>query len=164
MKKQVLETSLEYTLKKIEKNIEELKDYFPFITVNGKWEICKEEDWDLNIFSDGYWCNGFWIGMLWLAYKVIKNDKIKMKSYELCKLIESQKNSNKTHDLGFLFYTSFCVGYEIKKDEYLRSVALTAADSLLSRFNDKIGAITVSGDPKESGLTDIDTVMNLPLL
>jgi unsaturated chondroitin disaccharide hydrolase len=41
---------------------------------------------------------------------------------------------------------------------------LTAADSLLSRFNDKIGAITVSGDPQESGLTAIDTMMNLPLL
>lgn len=162
--KEIYKFALEYALKKIEKNMEELKDSFPFVTVNGKWAICKEEDWDLETFADGYWCNGFWIGMLWLAYKVTKNDKFKMKAYELCKLIESRKNSNKTHDLGFLFYPSFCVGYEVTKDNYLKNIALDAANSLLSRFNDKISAITVSGDPQESSLTAIDTMMNLPLL
>ena len=162
--KEVYELALKYALKKIEKNMEELKDSFPFVTVNGKWELCKDEDWDLNIFSNGYWCNGFWVGMLWLAYKVTKNDKFKEKAYEMCKFIEYRKNSNKTNDLGFLFYPSFCIGYEITKDEYLKSVALTAADSLLSRFNDKIEAITVLGDPVKSGLTAIDTMMNLPLL
>ncbi len=160
----VYKQALDYALSKIEKNMEELNDSFPFVTVNGKWELCKEEDWDLEIFSDGYWCNGFWIGMLWLAYKVTKNNKFKRKAYELCKLIEPRKNSNKIHDLGFLFYPSFCVGYDITKDGYFKRVALTAADSLLSRFNDEIGAITVSGDLQESGLTAIDTMMNLPLL
>ena len=48
---QTFKTALEYALNKIEKNIDELKDSFPFVTVNGKWEICKEEDWDLNIFN-----------------------------------------------------------------------------------------------------------------
>jgi len=163
-REEVYKSALEYALHKIENNMGELKDSFPFVTVNGKWELCKEEDWDLNIFSNGYWCNGFWIGILWLAYKVTKNDKFKRKAYELCKLIESRKKSNKTHDLGFLFYPSFCVGYVITKDEYLKSVALTAADSLLSRFNDKIDVITAFGDPKESGRTGIDTMMNLPLL
>ena len=73
--KEIYKFALEHALKKIEKNMEELKDSFPFVTVNGKWEICKEEDWDSNIFNDGYWCNGLWIGMLWLAYKVTKKDK-----------------------------------------------------------------------------------------
>ena len=161
---QTFKTALEYILEKIEKNLDELRDSFPFITVDEKWELCKDEDWDLEIFSDGYWCNGFWIGMLWLAYKVTKNDKFKRKAYELCKLIEPRKKSNKVHDLGLLFYPSFCVGYETTKDEYLKSVALTAADSLLSRFNDKIDAITALGVPEKSGLTGIDTMMNLPLL
>ena len=164
IEEKVYKIALEHALKKIEKNMVDLKGFFPFVTVNGKWEICKEEDWNLNIFSDGYWCNGFWIGMLWLAGKVTKNDKFKMKAYELCKLIEPRKNSNRTHDLGFLFYPSFCVGYGITKDNYLKSVALTAADSLLSRFNGNIGAIAISGDPKKRGLTAIDTMMNLPLL
>lgn len=38
------------------------------------------------------------------------------------------------------------------------------ADWLLSRFNDEINAITVLGEPEKSGLTGIDTMMNLPLL
>jgi hypothetical protein len=133
------EFALEYISVKIGENLEESNNSFPFITVNGKWEICKEEDWDLDIFSDGYWCNGFWIGMLWRAYKVTKKEKFKGKAYELCKLIEPRKNSNKIHDLGFLFFPSFCAGYDITKDEHLKSVALTAADSLISRFNDKLG-------------------------
>ena len=163
-REEVYKLALEYALKKTEKNMGRLNNSFPFITVNGKWKICKEEDWNLNIFSDGYWCNGFWIGMLWLAYKVTKNDKFKSKAYKLCRLIEPRKDSNKVHDLGFLFYPSFCVGYELTRDEHLKSAACTAADSLLSRFNDKISAITVSGDLQEKGLTAIDTMMNLPLL
>lgn len=163
-RKEVYKLALEHALNKIEKNMDVLKDSFPFVTINGKWELCKEEDWDLNIFKDGYWCNGFWIGMLWLAYRLTKKDKFKKRAYVLCRLIEPRKNSNKIHDLGFLFYPSFCVGYEVVKDEYLKSVGLTAADSLLSRFNDKIGAITISGELDKSGLIAIDTMMNLPLL
>ena len=162
--KEIYTFALEHVLKKMGKNMGVLKDSFPFVTVNGKWELCKEGDWDSEIFSDGYWCNGFWIGMLWQAYNITKNDKFKKKAYELCKLIESRKSNNKIHDLGFLFYPSFCVGYEITKDTYLKSAALTAADSLLSRFNDKINAIIVVGDPEKSGLTAVDTMMNLPLL
>jgi len=60
--------ALEHALKKIEKNMGKLKDSFPFVTVNENWELCKGEDGDLNIFREGYWCNGFWIGMLWLGY------------------------------------------------------------------------------------------------
>ena len=161
---QTFKTAVDYILKRIEENLDKLKSSFPFVTVNGKWEICKNEDWNLDIFTNGYRCNGFWIGMLWLAFKVTKNIGFKRKAYELYKLIEPRKDSNKVHDLGFLFYPSFCVGYDITKDSYLKSIALTAAYPLLSRFNDKIGAITVSGDPEESGLTAIDTMMNLPLL
>ena len=161
---QIFKPVVEYILKKICDNLVELRSTFPFITDNGKWEICEDEDWDSEIFNDGYWCNGFWIGMLWLAYKVTQKDEYKGKAYELCRLIEPRKDSNKIHDLGFLFYPSFCLGHDIVKDNYLKSVALTAAKSLLSRFNNRISAITVSGNPKESGLTAIDTMMNLPLL
>jgi hypothetical protein len=94
-REEVYKSALEHALKKIEKNMAVLRDSFSFVTVNGKWELCKEEEWDLEIFSNGYWCNGFWIGMLWLAYKVTKKDKFKSKAYELCKLIEPRKNSNK---------------------------------------------------------------------
>jgi hypothetical protein len=64
IEEKVYKHALNFALKKIEKNMVDLKDSFSFVTVKGRWELCKEEDWDLNIFSDGYWCNGFWIGML----------------------------------------------------------------------------------------------------
>jgi hypothetical protein len=78
-REEIYKFALEHALKKIEKNMEDLKDFFPFVTVKGRWEICKDEDWDLDSFKDGYWCNGFWIGLLWLAYKHTKNDKFKEK-------------------------------------------------------------------------------------
>ena len=40
--------ALQYVLKKIEKNMNELKDFFPFVTVNGKWELCKDEGYNRN--------------------------------------------------------------------------------------------------------------------
>jgi hypothetical protein len=49
----VYKFALEHALKKIEKDMVILKDSFPFVTVNGKWELCEDEDWDFDIFKDG---------------------------------------------------------------------------------------------------------------
>ena len=38
-RKEVYEFALKYAFKKIEKTMEELKDPFPFVTINGKWGI-----------------------------------------------------------------------------------------------------------------------------
>lgn len=158
---QTFKPALEYIVKKIEKNLDEQESSFPFVTINGKWEICKDEDWDLETFTDEYWCNGFWIGMLWLAYMETKNKKYEKLAYEWMRLIEQRKNDG-DHDLGFVFFPSFVKGYKLTGDIHLRDVSLDAADSLLYLFNTKSNFIQTR--PEERGIAAIDSMMNLFLM
>lgn len=127
---------------------------FPHYTQNAKWILTK----------DGYWTGGFWIGLLWQAYK-IRGDKIfKLNAYKWLKKLESRKNS-RMFDLGFLFYPSFVLGYKITHDNYLKKVALKAAETLLKTFNNNLGLmydeIILNG--KSYGKVIIDIMPNLSL-
>jgi len=113
-----------YAVKKMDKSVK-LKD-FPHITENGRW-ITTE---------DGYWSGGFWVGLLWFSYNISGDEKYKESAYEWLKRLESKKNDrNMLFDLGFMFYPSFVLGYKITNDDYLKEVALEAADTLLTFFN-----------------------------
>lgn len=116
---------LSYVIKKVDKSIKKLKD-FPHITGNGKWVTTE----------DGYWTGGFWIGLLWHAYKITGDKKYKDEAYKMINRLVTRKN-DRTFDLGFLFYPSFVLGYEITKDEHFRKEALEAASTLVSLFNKK---------------------------
>lgn len=144
---------LSYAVKKVDKSIR-LKD-FPHITENGRW-ITTE---------DGYWTGGFWVGLLWFSYKIAGDEKYKDETYKWAKGLESRKN-DRTFDLGFLFYPSFALGYEITKDEYLRRTALEAANTLSTLFHERAGFVyhEIMLNGKNAGRTIIDVMMNLPLL
>jgi len=141
-------------LNKIVKSAAELTS-FPHITDNGKWQTTEK----------GYWTGGFWVGLLWHAYKISGDEKYKESAYNWLKRLEGRKN-DRTFDLGFLFYPSFVVGYEITKDSSLRRIALEAANNLSMLFHEKSGfvyhEITINGE--KAGRTIIDVMMNLPLL
>ena len=133
-----------------------LKD-FPHITKKGKWVTTK----------DGYWTGGFWVGLLWLSYKITGDEKYKESAYEWLKRLEKRKNDkNMLFDLGFMFYPSFVLGYGITNAENLRKNALEAAETLATFFNEPSGfvchEITING--KKAGRTIIDVMMELPLL
>jgi unsaturated chondroitin disaccharide hydrolase len=142
-----------YAVKKVDKSID-LND-FPHITKKGKWVTTE----------DGYWTGGFWVGLLWLSYKITGYERYKAEAYKWTRRLESRKN-DKTFDLGFMFYPSFVLGYEITNDDYLKRVALEAADTLSTFFNENSGfvchEITIAG--KKAGRTIIDVMMELPLL
>lgn len=148
-----LDNILNNAVKKVDKSIK-LKG-FSHITENGKWITT----------SDGYWTGGFWVGLLWLSYKISGDEKYKKLAYNWLKLLERRKN-DRTFNLGFLFYPSFVLGYEITKDDYLRKTALEAADTLLILFNKKTGFIynDFTINSKKVGRTAIDVMPNLPLL
>lgn len=143
-----------YVLEKIESNIEPLRDEFPHISKNGVWKTKKNT-------SGGVWTLGFWPGMLWLAYMATENKKYEKQAYKWMRFLEHRKN-DKDHDVGFAFYPSFVKGYELVGDVYLRDVALSAANSLLSLFHTRSNFIQTRF--KESGIAAIDTMMNLFLL
>ena len=150
-----LRETLTKVINKADKNMR-LKE-FPYITENEKWVTT----------TNGYWTGGFWVGVLWLSYKISSDEKYKKLAYNWLKLLEKRR-TDKTmlFDLGFMFFPSFVLGYKITNDNYLKRVALEAADTLSTFFNKSSGfvchEITING--KKTGRTIIDVMMNLPLL
>lgn len=142
-------------LSKIEPTATKLKSEFPHNTIDGNWQTSK----------DGSWTGGFWIGLLWRSYNITKDKKFMQLAYKWIRLLEERKH-DRTFDLGFLFYPSFVLGYKTTNDDYLRKVALEAADTLVTFFHEDSKFIynEVAINGKKVGRTIVDVMMNLPLL
>ncbi|MBA7704700.1 Unsaturated chondroitin disaccharide hydrolase [subsurface metagenome] len=152
-----LESTLKYVVNKINKNRNVLKEGFPHVTKRGVWETTK----------NGYWSGGFWVGLLWHVYKISGDEKYKESAYEWLKRLENRKNDkNMLFDLGFMFFPSFVLDYEITNDDHLKRVALEAADTLSTFFNESSGFVyhEIMLNGKKAGRTIIDVMMELPLL
>jgi len=72
-----------------------------------------------------------------------------------------------THDLGFIFYPSLALAYELTGEDEFKESAVEAARTLIRRFNSH-GKYLQAWGPLDHPLarrsTAIDTMMNLPLL
>jgi unsaturated chondroitin disaccharide hydrolase len=101
----------------------DVEEGFPHITRNARWQRT----------PDGGWTGGFWVGLLWLAYRLTGETRFasaaRARVHRLEPHIEAE---DADFDLGFLFYTSAALGYQITGDRSLRDIALRAADRMLS--------------------------------
>jgi unsaturated chondroitin disaccharide hydrolase len=115
------------------------------------------------------WTCGFWPGILWEAYEasgdqvILANAK---KFTEPLRAVLSVPVDN--HDLGFMLYSSFGNGYRMTKDSPYHQFLLTAADSLATLYNPKVGTI-LSWPAMRAKMnwphnTIIDNMINLELL
>jgi hypothetical protein len=77
--------------------------------------------------------------------------------------LESQKSNDGDHDIGFRMMCSYGNGYDQTQNLNYRNVLLTAAQTLASRYDSKIGCIK-SWDWKGNFAVIIDNMMNLELL
>ncbi len=117
------------------------------------------------------WTEGFFPGSCWYLYESTGDPLWKDGAVLLQKQIESHKFRTDNHDLGFVFNCSFGNGLKITKDEVYKDVLVTAANSLITRFNEKVGCIKSwdvdKGWQSEKGWeypVIIDNMMNLELL
>lgn len=112
------------------------------------------------------WTSGFFPGNLWLIYQLTKDENFKNKAMEWTALMEDQKYNAGTHDMGFKIYCSFGEGYEITKNEDYKKVILESAQTLSTRYNDKVGSLRSWDFNKD--IWDfpviVDNMMNLELL
>lgn len=145
-------------------------DEFPHVTDNGRWRTWRADvfaSWNGNQWSHGNWTCGFWVGLLWLAFRLTGDPQFERWARAAGELVASRNRDFNTHDVGFVFYPSFVLGYHLTGDPTLRDVALVAADTLATRFNPRGGYLQAWG-PLEHPLarcsSAIDTMMNLPLL
>lgn len=144
----------------IERNMERFGTKFPSACAeNGTYEVTENDDWT----------NGFWTGMLWMAYEYTREEKFKDLACENLKSFEKRLDEHvvlEHHDIGFLYSLSVGAGCRILEEERWRSVFLRAADVLAARYQEKGGFIQAWGKPGAPGeyRLIIDSLMNLPLL
>lgn len=116
------------------------------------------------------WTEGFWTGMLWLAWEVTGDEKYRTVAESLLDSFEERLDKQikvDTHDLGFLYLLSCVNAWKLTGNLRARELALRAAELLYRRFNATAGVIQAWGDlsdPARQGRMIIDCNLNVPLL
>ena len=127
-----------------------------------------ETVWNCRKASEQEWCSGFWPGILWMDYAYTQDDSIRKAAEgytETLNFLEEKPVYD--HDLGFLVINSFLKGYEQTQNEKYKQIALAAADTLATLYNNKVGTIlSWPRHVKDYGghNTIMDNMMNLELL
>lgn len=111
------------------------------------------------------WTSGFFPGALWLLWELTGDAVWRDRAAAYTAGLEDMKANRRTHDIGFMLYCSFGQGWRLTGDAHYRDVLLTGAESLVSRFNPKVGCIK-SWDTRAEWPFPviIDNMMNLELL
>ena len=143
---------------------------FPHVTEGGRWRTWPADvyaGWDGDRWSHGNWTCGFWVGLLWLAFLRTRDPRFAVWARRFGDLVAPRQHDRNTHDIGFVFYPSFALGFSVTGAEELKAPALEAARTLTTRFNPRGGYLQAWGPldhPLARRSTAIDTMMNLPLL
>ena len=172
---------LSYCSSQVDRALEALRPYdftkMPRNILSGRGKVNNEKfataqdvgkTWNLRPASSKEWCSGFWPGILWMAYDYNKSEAVNKAAAGYTEAIVPIINSPVfDHDLGFITINSMLKGYEVTKNERYKQLALQAADSLATLFDDKVG--TILSWPRHvedygGHNTIMDNMMNLELL
>ena len=160
MNSKILSNAIEYSLSRVDEGLKTFKTTYPEpASVNGVYMECENVEWT----------NGFWTGMLWLAYEFTKDKK-----YLECAFLQVDDFYNRIenkiavehHDMGFLYSLSCVAAYKLTENEKAKNAAIMAAENLYGRFQEKGQFIQAWGElgTKENYHLIIDCMMNVPLL
>jgi unsaturated chondroitin disaccharide hydrolase len=108
------------------------------------------------------WSSGFFPGVLWQLYYLERQDDMYQQAVRWT-LPLSVKADWDVHDVGFVIDYSFGKGSRIDPNAEFDHYRKLAADTLLARFNSKVGA-TRSWNDNSVFVVIIDNMMNLGLL
>ncbi len=147
-------------IKQVDLNMGYFEEKFP-------WPATKELKY--SVIDNIEWTNGFWTGMLWLAYEYTKDEKYRnLADINVDSFLHRVENNIDLdhHDLGFLYSLSCVSGYKLTKSEKAKKAALLAADKLITRWQEKGQFLQAWGpkDSKEHYRFIIDCMLNIPLL
>lgn len=121
------------------------------------------------------WTSGFFPGSLWYIYENSNDKKWLDAAEKWTNGLKDGQFITHTHDIGFIMYCSYGNAYRLTKDaakkEAYKKILIQSAESAITRFNPKVGAIkswetTQSRDKKVTWEYPviIDNMMNLDLL
>ncbi len=161
LSKEKLEKAKAFALSKIDFAKETFKTTFPsHASVNN---VYTEDE------NNGGWNQGFWTGMLWIAYELTGDESYRevaeMQIPTYTKRIK-EKLGVAHHDMGFLYIPSCVAAYKLTGNEEAKQAAILAADNLMARYHEKgnfLQAWGQMGAPENYRLI-IDCMLNIPLL
>ena len=154
------EKALLHAVTQVRKYIPDFYDFYPAsASKNNFYPQTENNDWT----------NGFWTGEIWLSYEKTGDEFFKDAARHQVKDFYrriQEKIVVDNHDMGFLYSPSCVAAYKLTGDETGKKAALSAAENLLTRFQEKGEFFQAWG---ELGAPDnyrmiIDCLMNMPLL
>ncbi len=117
------------------------------------------------------WTAGFYAGSLWYLYGLTGDEHWKSLAERYTALLEKVQYNKSTHDVGFIIGCSYLNGIRLGGEEQYKSIIVSAAQSLSTRFRPAAGVIQSwnvhSGWQAKRGWkcpVIIDNMMNLELL
>lgn len=155
-----IERGLDCCLKQIDANMDALGTKFPW---------CATKGLSYPIIENIEWTDGFWTGLLWLAYEVTGDNKYRDRAMEnvgsFLYRVENRIELDH-HDLGFLYVPSCVAAYRLTGSEDAHRAALLAADKLMERWVEKGQFLQAWGpfNSPEHCRFIIDCMLNLPIL
>ena len=156
-----LEALIANALARLDRTMPQFKDHFP---------APSSESGTYAPIDNVEWTNGFWTGMLWLAWQMTGRAAYRAAADEnVASFLDRVKRRINVdhHDLGFLYTLSACAAHQLTGSEGGRAAGLEAAKLLLGRFDGVANVIQAWGDmrdPAQRGRMIIDCNLNLPLL
>ncbi len=158
--KETIKSALDKCIEKIDRNIEIFGENFPTPAT---------KDNTYGVMDNTEWTNGFWTGVLWLAYEYTNDDKYKKLAEKNVESFYNRIVNNievAHHDLGFLYIPSCVSAYKLTGNKMAYDAAIMAADALIKRYQEKGEFIQAWG---ELGAADnyrliVDCLLNIPLL
>ncbi len=158
--KEEIRKAMDHCIKQVDLNMEYFKNRFPY-------SCCKENHYP--IIDNIEWTDGFWTGMLWLAYEYTNDEKYrKLADQNVESFLHRVENRIELdhHDLGFLYSLSCVSAYRLTGSEKAKRAGILAADKLLERWQEKGEFLQAWGplNSPEHYRFIIDCMLNLPLL
>jgi hypothetical protein len=143
------------------------KKYASYITTHAdklRYPRSLKTDGSLVETAAADWTSGFFPGCLWYVYRFTKNQRWRQAAKRWTAGLADQQFNTGTHDLGFMLYDSYGLGYAITGDTAYVPVLLQGARSLSTRFHPEVGAIRSWDNPAFHYPMIIDNLMNLEYL
>jgi len=148
-----LQTAEELSIKKLLlSSFEVAENQYPIYTDSkNKWVLTNSKSWT----------SGFYPGALWYGYKLSGNTQLKSMAEQFTQGLFEEQYTTSHHDVGFMIFNSYGLGYKITGNESYKNVILQAAKSLSTRYNENVGCIQSWNGEYQ---VIIDNMMNLELL
>ena len=135
-------------------------------TQNGRLPKTINKEGKLETSDYSWWCSGFFPGELWYLYEYNPTPEMKKYAEMYTDRVEEVKHITYSHDVGFMLYCSYGNGYRLTGKPEYKDVMLTGANSLATRYDERVGAIRSWDFNKKIWQFPviIDNMMNLDLL